>query len=397
MLLPLFAVLFAGLAYYGARGSLANFVLSWEAAFGANRGAVSLIATASFLSIGIAQIVAGRLLERIAAWKVLAAGLTLGVIGYGLGALAPSLPMAILGVGVIAGFGGGLAANSTLSVLVAQLFRDRHGALFGLVGAATSAGSIVMLPVSRAVLDVSLEAALVFLAVTVAGALVATLAFLRFDTARTTRPAPVAIGTVLRVRDFWLLAIPFFICGITSTGITDTHLVAYMQGCGLTGGVASSLVAGLALFNLIGSFGSGVLSDRVDPRRLLLVIYLTRGLVLLLLPALRSTEALTVFAVVFGLADFSTVAPTTALARTAFPDAGWALVLGLIGFTHQVGSALGGAVGGVVYDATGGYGAFFVGAAATCVAAAFLSMQIGRSPTSRAGRRTGGEPAPAAA
>src|SRR4029079_11589983 len=33
MLLPLFAVLFAGLAYYGARGSLANFVLSWESAF----------------------------------------------------------------------------------------------------------------------------------------------------------------------------------------------------------------------------------------------------------------------------------------------------------------------------------------------------------------------------
>jgi MFS family permease len=397
MLLPLFAVLFAGLAYYGSRGSLANFVLSWQATFDTSRGAVSLIATASFLSIGIAQVVAGRLLERIAAWKVLASGLTLGVIGYGLGALAPSLPVAVIGIGVIAGFGGGLAANSTLSVLVAQLFRDRHGALFGLVGAATSAGSIVMLPVSRAVLEVSLEAALAFLALTVAGALVATLAFLRFDTARTTRPAPVAIGTVLRVRDFWLLAIPFFICGITSTGITDTHLVAYMQGCGLTGGVASSLVAGLALFNLIGSFGSGVLSDRIDPRRLLLVIYLTRGLVLLLLPTLRSTEALTVFAVVFGLADFSTVAPTTALARTAFPDGGWALVLGLIGFTHQVGSALGGVVGGVVYDATGGYGAFFVGAAATCAAAAFLSMQIGRSPTSRVGRRTGGEAAPAAA
>ena len=41
---------------------------------------------------------------------------------------------------------------------------------------------------------------------------------------------------------------------------------------------------------------------------------------------LRSTEALTVFAVVFGLADFSTVPPTTALARNAFPDGGWAIV-----------------------------------------------------------------------
>jgi len=118
------------------------------------------------------------------------------------------------------------------------------------------------------------------------------------------------------------------------------------------------------------------------------------NVVLLLLPALRSTEALTVFAVVFGLADFSTVAPTTALARRAFPDGGWALVLGLIGFTHQVGSALGGALGGALYDATGGYGTFFVGAAATCVAAAVLSMQIGRAPTSRVGRRL---PEPAAA
>lgn len=385
MVLPLLALLFAGLAYYGARGSLANFVLPWEDAYTASRGDVSLVATASFLSIGVAQLVAGKLLERFTAWKVLASGLVLGVVGYGLAAFAPSLPVAILGAGVIAGFGGGLAANSTLSVLVTQLFRERHGALFGLVSAATAAGSVVMLPASRVALDVSLEAAMVFLVAVTALALVGVLVFLRIETPRrSSATAPMPFRQVLRVRDFWLLALPFFICGITSTGITDTHLVAYMQGCGLTGGVASSLAAGLALFNLIGSFGSGLLTDKVDPRKLLFVIYATRGVVLLLLPALTSTEALTVFAVIFGLADFSTVAPTTALARIAFPDGGWALVLGMIGFTHQMGSALGGAVGGALYDATGGYGAFFVAAAATCAAAAVLSLGIGRAPTSRA-------------
>ena len=81
LLAPLLALLFAGLAFYGARGSIGNFVLPWESAYGASRGDVSLIATVSFLAIGLAQPIAGRLLETIAAWKLLALGLTLGLVG----------------------------------------------------------------------------------------------------------------------------------------------------------------------------------------------------------------------------------------------------------------------------------------------------------------------------
>jgi predicted MFS family arabinose efflux permease len=377
--LPLLALLFAGVAYYGARGSLANFVLPWQHAYGANRGGVSLIVTASFLSIGAAQIVGGRLLERLDAWKVLATGLVLGVAGYGLGAVVHTLPLEILLVGVIAGFGGGLAANSTLSVMVTQLYRERHGALFGLIGAATAAGSVVMLPTSRIALDVSLKTALLVLAGTIAAALVAVVAFLRVGgRAERSQQAPVSVASVMRQRDFWLLAGPFFICGVTSTGITDTHLVAYMQGCHIGGGTASTLAATLALFNLIGTFGSGLLTDRIDPRRLLAGVYVCRGAILLVLPLLRSTELLTAFAVTFGLADFSTVPPTTALAQRAFKSGGFGLVLGLIGAGHQVGSALGSALGGYLYDTTGGYGAFFVSAALVCFLAAGLSLGIDR-------------------
>ena len=252
--LPLLAILFAGVTYYGARGSLANFVLAIA------------IFTGMFMTIGAAQIVGGRLLERVDAWKVLSAGLALGVVGYGLGALVGSLPLEILLVGIVAGFGGGLAANSTLSVMVTQLYRERHGALFGLIGAATAAGSVVMLPASRIALDVSLETALLVLAGTIGLALIAALAFLRVGgRAERSQQAPVSIASVMRQRDFWLLGLPFFICGVTSTGITDTHLVAYMQWCHIGGGTASTLAATLALFNLAGTFGSGLLTDRVDP------------------------------------------------------------------------------------------------------------------------------------
>jgi MFS family permease len=377
--LPLLALLFAGLTYYGARGSLANFVLPWQHAYGASRGGVSLIVTASFLSIGAAQVLGGRLLERVDAWKVLAVGLVLGIVGYGVGALVQTLPLEILFVGVIAGLGGGLAANSTLSVMVTQLYRERHGALFGLVGAATAAGSVVLLPTSRIALDVSLKTALIFVAASIALALVAVLAFLRVGgRAVRSQQAPVSVASVARQRDFWLLGVPFFVCGVTSTGVTDTHLVAYMQGCGVGGGTASTLAATLALFNLIGTFGSGLLTDRVDPRRLLASVYACRAVILLLLPLLRSTELLAVFSVTFGLADFSTVPPTTALAQRAFRTGGFGLVLGLIGAAHQVGSALGSALGGWLYDETGGYGAFFVSASAICVVAAILTLGIDR-------------------
>ncbi len=386
--LPLLALLFAGLTYYGARGSLANYVLPWQHAYGASRGGVSLIVTASFLSIGAAQILGGRLLERMEAWKVLAAGLALGVAGYGAGALAGTLPLEILLVGVVAGFGGGLAANSTLSVMVTQLYRERHGALFGLIGAATAAGSVVLLPTSRIALDVSLKTALVFVAAMIGLALLGVLAFLRVGGRAVRSPhAPVSVASVAHQRDFWLLGIPFFVCGVTSTGVTDTHLVAYMQGCGVGGGTASDLAATLALFNLIGTFGSGLLTDRIDPRRLLAGVYLSRAIVLLLLPLLRTTELLIVFSVMFGLADFSTVPPTTALAQRAFRTGGFGLVLGLIGAAHQVGSALGSALGGFLYDETGGYGAFFVTASGICVIAAILSLGIGRESL-------GGDPHP---
>jgi MFS family permease len=379
--LPLLALLFAGLTYYGARGSLANFVLPWEAEYGTGRSGVSLIVTASFLSIGAAQVVAGKILERAAAWRVLAVGLAMGAAGYTLGAFAPTLALEVLLVGVVAGFGGGLAANSTLSVMVTQLYRERHGTLFGLIGAATAGGSVVMLPVSRVALDASLEAALLLLGGIVGLALVGCLLFLRTGGAKPQAPAsPVGARQLARRREFWYLAIPFFVCGVTSTGITDTHLVAYMEGCHIGGGTASLLVSMLALFNLVGTFGSGLLTDRYDPRILLAVVYTSRGVILLLLPLLQTTELLAVFSVGFGLADFSTVPPTTALARSQFATGGWALVLGLIGAAHQVGSALGGAAGGVLYDATGGYGAFFVAAAATCGAAAVLSLLIGRKP-----------------
>ncbi len=275
-LVALAALLVAGMAFYGARASIGNFLEPWEVAFDASRGDVSTVATALFLSMGVSQAVAGWLAERVPAWWLLASGLALGASGFTIAAFAPGLAVTIVACGVLVGIGAGLAANSTLAVLATQLFKERHGTLFGVIGAATAAGTILLLPVSRAARDSSLEAGLLVLAGGVGVSAIGVLLFLRID-ARRAHVAKVPVRAVLVQRDFWLLGIPFFVCGVTSTGITDPHLMPYMEGCGLSGGTAAAIASTLAAFNVVGTLAAGVLTDRVDPRVLLASIYGTRA------------------------------------------------------------------------------------------------------------------------
>ncbi len=117
-MLPLLALLFAGLAYYGARGSLANFVLSWEHAYDESRR--RLADRDGELPLDRCRADRRRQAAR-ARRRVEGARRRPGPRRRRLRRSAPSRRRCrsrSCGIGVIAGFGGGLAANSTLSVLV---------------------------------------------------------------------------------------------------------------------------------------------------------------------------------------------------------------------------------------------------------------------------------------
>ena len=85
-------------------------------------------------------------------------------------------------------------------------------------------------------------------------------------------------------------------------------------------------------------------------------------------------------AVAFGIVDFSTVAPTTALSTVIFGRRSAGTVFGLVALSHQIGSALGSYAGGLVHDLTGSYAGFILAGAALSGAAAFMSWAISESP-----------------
>jgi predicted MFS family arabinose efflux permease len=140
--------------------------------------------------------------------------------------------------------------------------------------------------------------------------------------------------------------------------------------------VAAGLLALVGIFDVAGTIASGWLTDRVDPRYLLLVYYVFRGLSLLALPVLFGPDIeaqMVAFIVFYGLDWVATIPPTMALCRELF-GASAPVVFGWVFASHQVGAALMALGAGIVRDELGAYdSAWYVGGALAIVAG-FVSL-----------------------
>lgn len=205
-------------------------------------------------------------------------------------------------------------------------------------------------------------------------------------------PTPASAGSATRAlqvllmashhRTFWALMAGFAICGATTNGLIGTHFIPAAHDHGLGETTAAGLLAVVGIFDIVGTIGSGYLTDRVDPRVLLAVYYGFRGVGLLMLPGLLSDAihpSIVAFVVVYGLDWVATVPPPVALCRQAFGDQG-NIVFGWVFASHQVGAAIASVTAGVLRDTTGAYTIAWFGAAGMCLVAALVSFQIRELP-----------------
>jgi sugar phosphate permease len=141
-------------------------------------------------------------------------------------------------------------------------------------------------------------------------------------------------------RTFWVLAGTFFICGLSTSGLIQTHFISLCGDYGLSAVPAASVLAMMGAFDFVGTILSGYLSDRYDNRKLLFWYYGLRGLSLFWLPHSTFTlYGLSLFAMFYGLDWIATVPPTVKLAGTAFGRERAGMVFGWIFAAHQLGSA----------------------------------------------------------
>ncbi len=111
----------------------------------------------------------------------------------------------------------------------------------------------------------------------------------------------------------------------------------------------------LSALNLAGMITAGWLSDRVHRPLLLAFIYIARaGAFVLLLFVGDNYPLLIIFAIVFGLFDYSTVPVTASYLASRLGIRVLGLSMGLLSAGHAIGGAAGAWAGGAVFDWSGG-------------------------------------------
>lgn len=186
------------------------------------------------------------------------------------------------------------------------------------------------------------------------------------------------MAQAVRSPEFWLLATTFFICGATSNGLIGTHLLPHAMEHGISREIATGSIALMGIMNFIGTIASGWLTDKFDPRKLLCVYYIFRGLSLFILPFVTEPLGLSAFAILFGLDYIATVPPTTVLVADLFGRKNVGPVYGWVYCAHQIGAALAAWLGGVARASLGDYGLAFLIAGVIGLAGGLLALRINR-------------------
>src|SRR6202453_5242580 len=389
----------------GTVGAPGVFIVPLQHEFGWPTAEISSALSIRFILFGLMAPFAAALMNRCGLRNV-----TLSALLIVASALVVSLGMTkvwqlMLLWGVVIGIGTGMTALVLGATIAARWFAAQRGLVVGILTASVATGQLVFLPLLASVTGrMGWRIALGLVCVMLGVAAFAVLMLMRDrpgdvglrpfgDDGTQPLPAPppsnapimaAALGALrdaAKSRVFWILFFTFFICGASTNGLVQVHLIPMCLDFGITQVQDASLLAAMGIFYFFGTIVSGWLSDRYDNRYLLFWYYGLRGLSLLLLPFTNfSFYGLSLFAMFYGLDWIATVPPTVRLTAQRFGPERANLVFGWIFAGHQLGAGVAAFGAGLSRTVLLSYLPAFFAAGVLCIIAAALTLTISRPP-----------------
>ncbi|WP_423798330.1 MFS transporter [Neobacillus sp. SAB-20_R2A] len=378
------------------------FIDPFEKEFGWDRSIIALAFAISLFLYGISGPFMAALLEVIGLKKMMIVSMATLLTGIMLTFIMNQSWQLIIIWGVIMGLGASLFLTVVSPYVANHWFAKRRGLAVGILTASTATGQLILLPVLAAIIEnyswrwaIGLIMLLSFIMLIIififmkntpkdVGVLPYGLEEEIQESNKSQKENPIVIAfkglmQAVKVKEFWLLAGSFFICGLSTTGLIGTHFVSFCISFGIPLVTAASFLSFIGIFNLVGTTVSGWLSDRFDNRWLLFWYYGLRGASLVLLPyALMegSFPLLVIFTIFCGLDWTATVPPTIGISRQIFGTNKSAIIYGWIFASHQAGAAVAAFGGGLIYRYFNTYTWAFFLAGVFCLLASLFVITI---------------------
>src|SRR6516162_4830069 len=389
----------------GTVGAPGVFIVPLQQEFGWSTAEISSALSIRFILFGLMAPFAAALLNRYGLRNV-ALSAQLIVVSALLASLAMTKVWHLMLLwGVVIGIGTGMTALVLGATIAARWFSARRGLVVGILTASVATGQLVFLPLLASLTErFGWRLALSFICIMLGVSAFAVALLMRDRPADVgLRPfgdngseplpappvgtAPIMTAALGALRDaskssvFWILFATFFICGASTNGLIQVHLIPMCLDFGIPQVQAASLLAAMGVFDFFGTIGSGWLSDRYDNRYLLFWYYGLRGLSLVFLPFTDfSFYGLSLFAMFYGLDWIATVPPTVRLTAQRFGIERANLVFGWIFAGHQIGAATAAFGAGLSRTLLASYLPAFFAAGTLCIIAAAIVLTISRAP-----------------
>lgn len=366
----------------GTRHTFGLYLPPMTMDLGWNRETFAIAIALQNLVYGIATPFAGMIADKYGAPRTLVGGTLLYSLGIALMAFSETGWEFGLSAGLLVGAGLSCSGWAIVFGVVARAYPPEKRTLaLGITSSAGSFGQFIMLPYGQTLINnIGWQNALLIFAATLLLVLPLATALVEDKKAQAAQfhrqSIPEALREALGHRGYLLLCSGYFVCGF-QTMFISIHFPAFLIDQRLSPETGMTALAMIGLFNIFGTLFWGWLGNRFTKKYVLATLYFARA-VLIAIFLLAPTTPLTVylFAGTIGFLWLGTVPVTSGLVAQIFGVKYLSTLSGITFLFHQVGSALGVWLGGVLFDTTGSYQIMWVITIALGVLAGLINLPI---------------------
>ena len=185
----------------------------------------------------------------------------------------------------------------------------------------------------------------------------------------------LSVSEAFRTRQFWMIFVTFLLF-LSSLGLVMLHLVPYAVDSGMAPVQAATLLTLIGIFGLAGRLASGVLSDRIGIKPIMLFCTALLGLNTAFIAFSHTVGAFYIFASIYGVTYSGFVTQMVRITRVTFGGKALGSVFAALMVSDGIGFGFGPWIAGNIFDATGSYQASFLAAAIGLLLAGVLTVLI---------------------